>query len=871
MTNDIFKNGATWFRADFHLHTKADKEFEYSGENSYYLSSYIGALKKAGISVGAITNHNKFDFEEFKALQKTAKKQDILLLPGVELSVNDGYNGIHTVVIFSDEWIAEGRDRISSFLATMFPGKAADEYQNENGTSDKNILQTVEELDKAGREYFLIFAHVEEPKGLWSEMGGGKLQGWQDKRYLAVKERTLGFQKVRTRDDREKVRQWLGGWYPAEVEGSDRKKIDDIGKGKKCFLKLGAFTFGATQFALVDHENRLCAEPPKISHSHIRDIAFTGGILDGKRLSLSPELNTLIGIRGSGKSAILELVRYALNIPFGENASDQKYKNDLVKYALNSGGKITLHAINRFGQPYRIERILNESPVVYFGDRIVSGVSVGETVIHKPLYFGQKDLSSSSEGFERDLVEKLVAAKLSDVRRRIATQQETVRQSVAQLLNIGTASGRIQELNKEKQDIEHRLTAFAQHGIESKLQKRLDFDVDARFMQNAISSANSFIQSLETCLGDSALPELGEHISKNNPELLKKFIGEYRNVKAIAGKIAEQMASGKKMLSEMDSMLRELLENKRGLVEEFAEIERRLAQELASENLRVSSDEFLSLKHRQARVEQELSLLSKTKEKKTTAQQSLLSQITELGKLWHEEFTIIQDELAVVGEHSGALKLSCEYKGDKENFLAFAKDMFRGSNIREATLQGIVDAYADFAELYKKCQDAKCRSLLSSNPELFMEWFKRGLADFLTYQVPNRFVIQYHGKELKQHSLGQRASALILFVLSQNDNDLILIDQPEDDLDNQTIYADVIKLICKLKPKIQFILATHNPNIPVLGDAEQVLACAFAGNAVSVQSGGIDNPQQQQAIVNIMEGGQEAFDKRKEIYQSWIS
>ena len=114
--------------------------------------------------------------------------------------------------------------------------------------------------------------------------------------------------------------------------------------------------------------------------------------------------------------------------------------------------------------------------------------------------------------------------------------------------------------------------------------------------------------------------------------------------------------------------------------------------------------------------------------------------------------------------------------------------------------------------------------------------------------MPNRFVIRYRGKELEHHSLGQRASALLLYVLSQRQNDVIIIDQPEDDLDNQTIYDDVIKLLREMKPHAQFIFATHNANFPVLGDAEQVHACQFQDEKVAVQSGSIDARPVQDAI-----------------------
>jgi ABC-type cobalamin/Fe3+-siderophores transport system ATPase subunit len=143
------------------------------------------------------------------------------------------------------------------------------------------------------------------------------------------------------------------------------------------------------------------------------------------------------------------------------------------------------------------------------------------------------------------------------------------------------------------------------------------------------------------------------------------------------------------------------------------------------------------------------------------------------------------------------------------------------------------------------------------------------LKTLLTYQVPNKITMKYGGKELMRHSLGQRASALLLFVLGQKKNDVIVIDQPEDDLDNQTIYEDVIHLVLQMKPETQFIFATHNPNIPVLGDAEQVHACSFADAVISIKSGGIDDQEQQKNIVDIMEGGVEAFNLRTKIYSTW--
>jgi chromosome segregation protein len=195
------------------------------------------------------------------------------------------------------------------------------------------------------------------------------------------------------------------------------------------------------------------------------------------------------------------------------------------------------------------------------------------------------------------------------------------------------------------------------------------------------------------------------------------------------------------------------------------------------------------------------------------------------------------------------------------------KDSFRGTGMRGTTLTSLCEEFSDFGAMYKEFEKAKKH--VGGFGQVFEEHFNENLSALLTWQVPNRFIIEYRGKELRHHSLGQRASALMLFVLSQQENDVIIIDQPEDDLDNQTIYEDVIKLIHGLKPKTQFIFATHNANFPVLGDAEHIVSCTYEDASITVTSGSIDCPDLQQEIVNIMEGGEEAFRQRKRIYETW--
>ena len=109
-------------------------------------------------------------------------------------------------------------------------------------------------------------------------------------------------------------------------------------KGELCYVKIGEYSFSALKFSLQDYENRISNEEPKINHGYIQSIAFKGGKLDSIKYHSQNELNTLIGIRGSGKSSILESIRYALDL----NANiDKDYKENLVKNTLGSGGEIS--------------------------------------------------------------------------------------------------------------------------------------------------------------------------------------------------------------------------------------------------------------------------------------------------------------------------------------------------------------------------------------------------------------------------------------------------------------------------------------------------------------------------------------------------
>ena len=123
-------------------------------------------------------------------------------------------------------------------------------------------------------------------------------------------------------------------------------------------------------------------------------------------------------------------------------------------------------------------------------------------------------------------------------------------------------------------------------------------------------------------------------------------------------------------------------------------------------------------------------------------------------------------------------------------------------------------------------------------------------------------------RSLEQLSKGQRATALLLLLLGASDVPLI-IDQPEDDLDNNFIYKGVVQRLRELKGKRQIIAGTHNANVPVLGDAELIVALEGDGSHGRPYEGGVgslDERAVRTLAEDILEGGSAAFNARQRLY-----
>ncbi len=130
--------------------------------------------------------------------------------------------------------------------------------------------------------------------------------------------------------------------------------------------------------------------------------------------------------------------------------------------------------------------------------------------------------------------------------------------------------------------------------------------------------------------------------------------------------------------------------------------------------------------------------------------------------------------------------------------------------------------------------------------------------------------LKWDDKELEQLSPGERGNLLLIFYLILDQNDIpLVIDQPEENLDNQTVFNTLVPCVKDAKKRRQIVLVTHNPNLAVVCDADQVIHAKInkaKGNEVIYSSGSIENPQMNVKIIDVLEGTRPAFDKRDSKY-----
>jgi chromosome segregation protein len=865
-----FDHGAKWLCADFHLHTLKEsgasrKEYraEFRDREQEFPADFIHQLKTAGIKIAAITNHNSFNFHEFKTLNKLAKKEGILLLPGVEIGVKEGRGGIHTLVIFDPEkWLSNDQspDQINRFISAQFPSSP------DEGTRSKDDLCGVLNcLEGFGHDYFMIFAHAQSGNGFFNELEGGAIQELVEQCGKLWKQRVLGFQKIKNLENILKI--WPKRFsFPAQVEGSDPKTFDEVGKSDRpCYLKLGEPSYSSVEFALRDHQQRVSLEPPDAPPlPRLQKVHFEGGLLDGRAFHLNHQLNCLIGSRGSGKSSFIECLRYGLALDAEEDAP---YKNKLVAAMMGNGGKITIEGRNPHDQAFRITRIFGNNPIVF--------LEGGETklrpkdVLPHILYFGQKDLGVRDENFEADFFTKLLPEISLEDRDKEERLLAELNRAVDEWRSVKTAEDKEKIYAQEFEQLKHQLELFKKMGVEKRLERLTQFDADKRRLAEFVDDLDAFRKELD--LENFGWKDFSdEWITLKSPELeeLAEQLDEARKVfTSLATDHADLLVRFDSLVVTLKAHRILLQEKEKDLQEDFAKIQREIDQP------GLDIKEFRSLKQKHEQLGKLLIAAKDRGGATKAAQDKILSTARALQEHRRIVFNQRLDALTRKQEQlPESIKLELTYEGQKQSFVDFLKSKLAGKGFRNTSYDLISAQFKNGFQLYEQMDKIDETLNGTADVDKLKTAINEQLADFLAHRVDDKKVIRFHGTSVRELSLGQRATALLQLLMSLDEQNILILDQPEDDLDNETVFQQVVRPLLEKKRRTQFIIATHNPNIPVLGDAELVHACHEKEKGVySHDSGSLDSRITRTSIVNIMEGGKAAFEQRKKVYQQWTN
>jgi hypothetical protein len=280
-------------------------------------------------------------------------------------------------------------------------------------------------------------------------------------------------------------------------------------------------------------------------------------------------------------------------------------------------------------------------------------------------------------------------------------------------------------------------------------------------------------------------------------------------------------------------------------------------------------------------AQESLDRLKALRQEITNSRQNFLTNIIDDNLYVKIEILPYQPKLSVV---EAAFRVAINRANDR----AFAEDILEEEDgkARDGLLGRLLkdvpgDAQSAAADIEVRLDELKTNVIAAARGEATPAGMKKPLINHLKKLTPEQcdrirtwypedgLKVSYSAdgtgrnfSPIEQASPGQKTAAILAFILAYGTEPLVL-DQPEDDLDNRLIYTLIVQQIRQIKTRRQVIVVTHNPNIVVNGDAEKVLEMAFKnGQCVVAERGSLQSQAIRDAVCRVMEGGTEAFEKR---------
>ena len=706
--NDKYR-GAEWIRVDLHLHSPFVKSFKLpSGINldsdkEKIVRDYVRKIKEKGIQIGAITDYNGIQKEWFIPIRDEAEKEGILILPGVELSISltGGKYGLHLIVIFDNTIDIDG---LNTFLHSL-DKDPQEKLLNGREHREINSKYELEEMVKLIREKYkclIIFAHPEEDKGLFKTFSPK-----ESAKYISIirpdaLEYFSNDWKSRLVDTNEIKKELLE--RIAILESSDPKSIDEIGnklrdrKIRATYLKLSDFSLSALKLALHDPEVRVkLYKPPEMFHSRITRVTINGTtFLKDLNLNINPELNTFIGGRGVGKSAIIESIRYCLDLPV---YAEESQKIDFVYAVVGSGGEISVEIDKYVGTKktsYKISRIIGKEPEVYMEHNVKLDYKPSD-IFEKgkePIIIGQKELYhiSQDESFLLQLIDQFIGDRIKEKQKEFENCKFKLEENGRKILDLEKKLFKKDEYEQLLRRIESKIKEYEKLGVAQKLERYTNILEDDEKINSAYEKFREIIQNIETALNQSS-QELSEIIlslkrgKSEKKEMLEKLASEFENAKK---KIEEVQ-----LVPELDYIYKTKIKatiekwntEKAKFEKEIENVKKKLGEE------KLQPEKLEELTKQKAKIESLLRDFKKYEENLENLKNERIQLREEVKRLRYELFKIRKEEIQEINKKlNGKVNINVTYEGEKKGFKKYITNILQGSGIHKDAIDSLVDA-----------------------------------------------------------------------------------------------------------------------------------------------------------------------------------
>ncbi|RPD35022.1 hypothetical protein HWHPT5561_09735, partial [Petrotoga sp. HWH.PT.55.6.1] len=417
---------------------------------------------------------------------------------------------------------------------------------------------------------------------------------------------------------------------------------------------------------------------------------------------------------------------------------------------------------------------------------------------------------------------------------------------------------------KDKEDELGRLTESMEEGIKESIEKlkreEIELQVKHSKFENIKTNLGQFKDKLEGFLEDS-----NNTINDLNGDLSELKVDQ--TIPRLDFKL--QLVAIQKALELIPQRIEDVtkqIEKKKGQLSQLSGVEKTHAELL--EEIDVINTDVKAL-------EQQLKELEKKKEKiKSLESLQMEKHKALLSKYWDwREYYKKVIEVFSMGksEIMSGIDFKSSIYFDKDRFIEFGSDIL---DQRKINIDGVEKSAEPLkTAITKDALEKMVKSLEEFIHNIFEnKKFLKGTRtsyDFYKWTFDNYFSLStevlFKGTSMGRLSMGQKGTVLLKLFLAEGDYPLI-VDQPEEGLDNKFIYSELVKAFREAKKKRQIIIATNNANLVVNTDAEQIIVAEFENNEISYKLGTLEDLKIRENIMSILEGSKEAFRKREEKY-----